>query len=135
MDVYSDPVEQSDTAHGFQDQPSKPCFLAETLPAPVVAGYDDLNHNEGASTWNYPVFPTCKSKPQKIFKYNGHTRMFDSGSHMSLITFVGDANHKSRSPEAFRERDSKAAARGPGWDKPSREKRAMQASGSGYQQR
>ena len=91
----------------------------------------------GECTWNWSVFPASKCKPQNINKFNGPTKQFATGSHMSLITFIGDAKDSSRSQQAKVERDSKAAVRGIGWDYASIKKREMQsrASGSGYQQR
>ena len=84
-------------------------WLGQTLPAPVVAGYGELQHGQGISTWEWPIFPASKCEPQNIntvMKIFHDTEILAKGSHISNITWFGDAKDAARGQQARIERNA-----------------------------
>ena len=122
-------------------------WLKDNEKQPAVAGYKEVQTDIGYDTWLWPKFPTCKSKPQSIFYFNQLQKIFNGGSHIPIITFIGDSKDSRHGWQTRKNRDGKAANRGIGWDYASRKKREEEAKlkeqqqwnqsgqqGGGYQQ-
>lgn len=89
----------------------------------AIAKLQDVNRHIGDATWTWPRFPMCKCKPMLILEFESGNQIFNKGSHIPLITFIGNAKDKARGDQAFRNREDRASRRGKGWDKASRDRR------------
>ena len=99
---------------------------------PVVTG-NNVDMSIGDDTWSWPRYPMCKCKPQIIFHFENGQQVFNTGSHIPLIVFIGDASDSARGDQSWTDRQGKAKNRvhkdGGGFDMPSiraREKKAKE---------
>ena len=106
-------------------------FLTDNMARqrPVVAG-KNIDPSIGDDTWYWPRYPMCKCKPMLIFTFEGGQQVFNTGSHIPLIVFIGDAKDSARGDQSWADRQGKAKNRrhkdGGGFDMPSVRRREKQ---------
>ena len=97
--------------------------MKDTPVGRAICLKDHVDRTVGEDTWYWPLFPKSKCKPAGIMKFESGEQLFNKGSHIPIIAFIGDAMHRGHSAAARGERDLKAKYRGPGYDFQSRKKR------------
>lgn len=90
-----------------------------------------VNRYLGEFTYEWPLMPMCKSKPETVPRMQAAVPLFNKGAHMSIITFIGNNQDSRRSPGAIQRRGQTAYKRGWGYSQRMKYSQWQQTGGSG----
>ena len=89
----------------------------------------EIDDTLGLASWDWPLFPACKQKLTGTNMFDPGNRLFKAGSHMPIVSVLGDASAGRRKADKVTKRADRAKQRR--WDKARIDAHRRAQSGSG----